>query len=248
MGFNVSAGQILYLDEIMRFNSNTTQAYLDFKAAYDLVDRRLLWAKLKNEFDFPDALVSRLRMLFESNESVLRIQGSVSTPMPNLRGLLQGSSLSPILFNFFVDSLLKRFNAAEMPKISHLGLRTNSLALADDVNLHTTSVAGMRTLLTVAENWSVEQAMHFTPTKYIVIGNTDVANPLTIYGEPLTVQSEAVYLGMWYNLTGVNWPKNVAKRVAKAREAAQGMIRFGMNGTVSHPALVLHCIKHTCDR
>ena len=135
-----------------------------------------------------------------------------------------------------------------MPKISHLGLRTNSLAFADDVNLHTTSVAGMRTLLTVAENWSVEQAMHFTPTKYIVIGNTDVANPLTIYGEPLTVQSEAVYLGMWYNLTGVNWPKNVAKRVAKAREAAQGMIRFGMNGTVSHPALVLHCIKHTCDR
>ena len=34
--------QIFYLDEIIRFKPNTTQAFLDFKAAYDLVDRKSL--------------------------------------------------------------------------------------------------------------------------------------------------------------------------------------------------------------
>ena len=108
--------QIFYLDEIMRFHKNTTQTFLDIRAVYDLVDRRLRWSQLHMDYNFSASLVKRLQMLFENNVSILRIQSSSSSPLPNLRGLLQGSSLSPFLFNFCVNSQLQRLNRPTTPR------------------------------------------------------------------------------------------------------------------------------------
>ena len=79
---------------------------LDFKAAYDMVDRRILWTLLAKRFKMSTALIRLLRALFDFNFSRLEISGKKSEKIFHLRGLPQGSSLSPILFNFYIDSLI----------------------------------------------------------------------------------------------------------------------------------------------
>ena len=82
------------------------QVFLDLSAAYDMVDRRILWTILSTSFKMPTGMIKLLRSLFDSNYSRLDISGIKSEKITHLRGLPQGSSISPILFNFYIDSLI----------------------------------------------------------------------------------------------------------------------------------------------
>jgi hypothetical protein len=89
--------QVYFIMEIMRNNPDLIQVFLDLSAAYDMVDRRIFWTSLKNHFGMPTSLIRLLRSLFDENYSKLDIVGEKSQKILHLRGLPQGSSLSPIL-------------------------------------------------------------------------------------------------------------------------------------------------------
>ncbi len=116
--------QVFFLDQIMKENPDCINAFLDLKAAYDVVDREILWTCMSREFQVPDELIRILRSLFDFNSSCLVVNGSRSAFVENLRGLLQGSSLSPILFNFYINSLLVALRT--QPTLQVAGLRTNA--------------------------------------------------------------------------------------------------------------------------
>jgi len=96
--------QVYYLMELMKNNPIIIRVFLDLSAAYDMVDRRILWTLLAKRFKMPIAMIRLLRALFDCNFSRLDISGIKSEKIFHLRGLPQ--SLSPILFNFYIDSLI----------------------------------------------------------------------------------------------------------------------------------------------
>jgi hypothetical protein len=49
--------------------------YMDLRAAYDSVDRRILWTYLAKKFGMPLNLVKLLRAFFDYNESSHSIKG-----------------------------------------------------------------------------------------------------------------------------------------------------------------------------
>jgi Reverse transcriptase (RNA-dependent DNA polymerase) len=109
----------------------------------------------------------RLRALFDNNRSTLLINGRSSQPVAYLRGLLQGSSLSPLLFNLFINSMLVRIKRHPMVTGS---LPTNCLAFADDVVLFSLTHHGMQALLDCCQNWAEAVGMKFAPEKCVVLG------------------------------------------------------------------------------
>ena len=117
------------------------------------------------------------------------------------------------------------------------------MAFADDINLHAGSTRDMRILLKIAENWSLHYGMRFNPTKCVLLGNTNSTRPLTIYDESLPAEREAIYLGMIYGQEGVNWKVNIHKRVLKAQQVAQSIIKSGMNGTGFTPSAAIRTYK-----
>jgi len=167
--------QVYLLKEIVEKNPNTINVFLDFKAAYDLVDRRILWKKLEQKFNCDLSTIQRLRTLFDNNTSHLVVNGVIGPEIRNKRGLIQGSSLSPILFNFFINELLDLL-AASPHKIVTNPIRTNFLAFADDVKLHATSTDNMASLLRICEMWSLDVGMQFAPQRCIAIGRFMVKN------------------------------------------------------------------------
>ena len=107
-GFRPNRGcphQALTLHEALVANPHAKVALLDLRAAYDLADRERLWQTLATKYGFPPGSVCRLADLFDHNVSNLLVAGKHSKDLPNSRGLLQGSSLSPALFNFLINEL-----------------------------------------------------------------------------------------------------------------------------------------------
>ena len=84
--------QCFVLNEIQQINPKAIHAFLDIKAAFDTVNRKILWSNLANDYGIPVHLVNRLQDLFDDNKSFLVINGQKSVGIQNRRGLLQGSS------------------------------------------------------------------------------------------------------------------------------------------------------------
>ena len=81
---------------------STFAAFIDFKKAYDFVDRNILWNRLL-ETGIKGKLFSAIRSLYNSVKSCVRINGLKTGGFDVNIGLRQGCNLSPILFNLFIN-------------------------------------------------------------------------------------------------------------------------------------------------
>ena len=113
----------------------------------------------------------------------MQIHGHQSNAIANNRGLLQGSSLSPILFNFFIDDLLWKLQDTGL-FVKTRGLKTNVLAYADDLNIHAKTVQDLQVLLNVCESWSVTNGIQFSTSKSIFLSGSPKLD-IKLYGTNL---------------------------------------------------------------
>jgi hypothetical protein len=234
--------QCFLLDEIYRTHPGLHAVYLDLKAAYDLADRRVLWKRLATKYRLNKNTLSRLMDLFEGVSSFLVINGKRSKEILHQRGLLQGSSLSPILFNFFINELLEILDT--YPKVTTLGLSTNALLFADDASLHAESAGTLQVLLTAAQNWSVRVGMEFSPDKCVHVppaGNGNVE--MRLYGQVLKSKEEATYLGIKMTAQGIDWEACADDRASKTARAIELFGSTGMNATGWAPASSVQVYK-----
>ena len=231
--------QAFCLHEIMISNPGSHLILLDFKAAYDTVDRRLLWHKLRTEFHVPEPMVYMLSALFDHNSSTILVKGAESSRIPNKQGLLQGSSLSPLLFNFFIDSLAHNLNDAALPHLRTGGVSLNSLLFADDVVICFKEMEGGQILLRTCETWANDNNMRFAPDKCVHIGPdadesdnmVDDQRRFSLYDTPIASKEAAQYLGLYFNENGIDFSKSIAQRCSKALAISKVLGDVGMNGT-----------------
>jgi hypothetical protein len=220
------------LHEIMLNRPGLQVVLLDLKAAYDSVDRRVLWRMLRERYAADEALCRMLEKLFDGNTTQLVVSGVKSRPIANLRGLLQGSSLSPLLFNLFINALLEELLQA--PKVTTSRVSTNVLAFADDLALVAESPRVMAQLLQICQRWSLRVGMQFAPDKCIVLDPDERTN-YELYGTPLVRAAKIEYLGIPFTRKGVDLGANATRRAAKAKALASMFAAVGMNLTGFSP-------------
>ncbi|KAG1438221.1 hypothetical protein G6F56_012733 [Rhizopus delemar] len=86
-------------------------AFLDIKAAYDTVDRRIIWQSMLAS-SAPKALVSLLANLFDDVMVSVLLNNVVSDPFSPRTGVLQGSVLSPHLYSIYINTLAPLLRSA----------------------------------------------------------------------------------------------------------------------------------------
>jgi hypothetical protein len=81
-------------------------AFLDLKAAFDLIPRQVIWEALA-KINVPEALTQAIKSTSTGVKVVVRINGRLSDPFDIERGVKQGDSMSPLLFIILMDAILK---------------------------------------------------------------------------------------------------------------------------------------------
>ncbi len=84
--------------------------FIDFKKAYDRVRPAAMWTVLRR-MGIPGRLVDFLATWSGQRVTTLAINGVDSAPIPMSMGLAQGDPLSPLLFNFYLESLIRAVKA-----------------------------------------------------------------------------------------------------------------------------------------
>ena len=211
-------------------------AFVDFKKAYDMVDRDSLLAKL-TAMGAGEDFVALAALSFENTTARVWLNGRASAPFDVQRGVAQGDPLSPILFALFIDDLLRELDESpsgglETGISSRSGQRAkvSCLAYADDISLMAASPEQLQHLLNIVQRWSIEWGMEINTkvgkTEVMVIPpikpspSAQVVSVWHVYGAKLNVTETYDYLG--YVVTpSLDVELSLRRRLQRAWCAAQ---------------------------
>lgn len=210
-GFSTITHSIISHDafQLLGTDKRPDRVFIDLKQAYDRVVIPLLMKKLKL-LDASDQMLKIIHSLFSQCYSTISINGVISSPFPRHRGLFQGSLLSPMLFNVYIDDLAKNLNPAD--SLTH---QPSALLFADDIQLLPKSLPHASHMLQTISLWCSANGMEVNTSKSAYIGPNPDWN-LTLNGSLLPTPVSYSYLGLPTILGGIDWDSYTTNCESKA--------------------------------
>ena len=96
------------------FQKNIYVCFIDYAKAFDCVDQYKLW-KILQEMVIPDHLTCLLRNLYVGQEATVRTGHGTADWFQIRKGVRQGYILSPCLFNFYAQYIMRNAGLEEAP-------------------------------------------------------------------------------------------------------------------------------------
>ena len=129
---------------------DTFACFIDFRKAFDCVDRDLLWGKLRERYGLEGNILNALMALYSRVNCAVDVNHDLTEWFDVSCGVKQGCILSPTLFAMYIDDLvdtLKRTNAG----IECGDCVVTSLLYADDIVLLAPDEGSLQSLLNAVE-------------------------------------------------------------------------------------------------
>ena len=94
------------IEKARELQKNIYFCFIDYAKAFDCVDHNKLWKILK-EMTIPDHLTCLLRNLYAGQEATVRTGHGTTDWFQIGKGVRQGCLLSPWLFNFYAEYIMR---------------------------------------------------------------------------------------------------------------------------------------------
>ena len=236
--------QIFSLQQIVEKSLNVNKvvfsAFIDLEKAYDKVNREKLWEVLY-EYGVPSILIKAIRSFYIGSEACVRVNGTCSTYFDISLGLRQGCTMSPWLFNIFMDKCVRKACDIDIGGIRVGNLDVKVLLYADDAVILAGNGQELQTMLTNLhrETDIMEFKINVGKTKVCVFNRE--GNPsgtsFVLGGEVLEEVKEFIYLGRLFESSG-KIGKEVDRRTAAGRRIIGGVNAVIRSSVVSKEAKV----------
>lgn len=217
------------LEKAKHEGKQVNMTFIDIKKAYDTVDRRILWTKMK-KFGVPEDIIELIKSFYTFDSMVFAVGEIMTEPLYPVRGLRQGDNLSPLLFLFYIAELSDRLNDGQKD-ISLAGLFFNHLLFADDLVIITYSYDIMIELHKAFNLWAKDFEMEMSTEKSkVVSASGHVGDFWPVFGDMadpemyLEQQIQYRYLGLnvFSGLQGIE--KNKGQDLIKRASAYKGAV------------------------
>jgi hypothetical protein len=164
--------------------------FIDFESAYNNVHLEELFKILKNKKILFDEEINFLRSLY-SNMNITVGKQKVKI----YKGVMQGSILSPALFNIFLEPLLVELS-------NELGYK-QVLAYADDLAICINSLFQLNEAARIVRDWCTRMGVPLNTRKSGILNIRSKKNSLKLVpGKEyvgIPVKTEYKYLGVWFD-------------------------------------------------
>jgi hypothetical protein len=220
-------------------------AFVDLAKAFDSVSRAALWHVLRL-YKVPGLLVDLLEDLHTGTQAAVRMDGALGSWFATESGVRQGCVIAPLLFNTFMDFVVKRALArVQEEQGQECGIQVFvddqprtffGMLYADDLALLSHSLPELRAVLRAMDEACCELGLAINAGKTEVMcvdasGGLQAelaAAPIVLSGGPVTVCSAFKYLGSWLDASST-MGKEVGVRKGKATAAFNTMAAVWAN-------------------
>ncbi|MEW8546756.1 MAG: reverse transcriptase domain-containing protein, partial [Candidatus Thiodiazotropha sp.] len=229
----------LILEEIIRESKDRKQplyiAFLDVKAAFDVVSHNSLLRKLFH-IGIEGKEWSLIHSLHSGAESVVKWDGDTSGSFKVQQGVRQGGILSTDLYKLYGNGLLDRLT--DMGLGFHLGeICCVAPTAADDMAIAASSLHELQRLITTSVDYSKMERYHLQPNKSVILAfpchgrgsqeaNEDIN--ISMNGKQMPVVKEAMHMGILRSEDSQE--SAVTYNIDKARRTVYCLMGAGLHG------------------
>ena len=189
---------LICLNSKIRKNS-TYLCFVDLSKAFDCVDRRLLYDRLK-ELNVNGSFMNNYIKGHVNNYYQLNVNNKKTEPIPSNVGVKQGAHESPAFFLSFIDPLLRLLEKSNAGVKLKNGQLVNVLAYADDIVLIAKTPEELQMMLNTLNKWCMSNriSVNVEKTNTMQIRSKNYSNFLFNNETVLNVQ-QYKYLGIWFD-------------------------------------------------
>ncbi len=228
------------MEKAREFQKNIYFCFIDYAKAFDCVDHNKLWKILK-EMGIPDHLTCLLRNLYAGQEATVRTGHGTTDWFQIGKGVHQGCILSPCLFNFYAEYIMRNAGLEEAQAgIKIAGRNINNLRYADDTTLMAESEEELKSLLMKVkeESEKVGLKLNIQKTKIMASG------PITswqIDGETVETVSDFILGGSKITADG-DCSHEIKRRLLLGRKVMTNLDSILKSRDITLPTKV-HLVK-----
>ena len=213
-------------------------AFVDYRKAFDFIDRSSLWLKLV-ENDVNGRVLNVIKSMYEHAKSCIRSDDKLSEFFSCGQGVRQGENLSPVLFAIYLNDF-NDYIARNSLGLDDLNNHINSenefdvlirlyvLLYADDTVIMAESEkdlqVSLESLCEYCNMWNLE--VNLTKTKIVIFSRGKVKKHMDfMYGNKLVeVVDDYTYLGVIFNYDG-SFKKAIDKQIAQATKSMYALLQ-----------------------
>jgi hypothetical protein len=207
--------------------------FVDYEKAFDRVDwRKLMGALRRMGVDWRDRRL--IGNLYMGQKVRVRVEGEYSEPGQIGRGVRQGCPLSPLLFNIYIEELIREAVDGTEEGIKVGGKWIKALRFADDQAMLAGSEKDLQRMMDRLNATSEEYNMkiNIKKTKVMKISKEkETTICIKISGEEIEQVKEFCYLGSLIS-SDAKCHKEIRRRIAMGKEAfltRKELLRGGLN-------------------
>lgn len=206
------------VDQARAKKSNLYCCFVDFKKAFDLVPRDLLWRRLE-EAGIGGQMLAALKSLYANVRARVATPEGLTDAFEVSMGVKQGCPLSPLLFGLYIDRLEPFISACGGDPPTLNDTPVPMLLYADDLLLISSSPTGLQRQLDALQSFCLasELNVNLTKTQIVICGHpraravrrasaTCAAPPASSHvwrlgGQTVSIVQEYKYLGLIFEGT-----------------------------------------------
>ncbi len=197
-----TSDNIFVINEIMKMKKSKSESlymcFVDFHKAFDMLWRNGLLIKLLN-LNIGGSFYNVIKDMYSENISSVRSGNFITPSFKCETGVRQGDSLSPTLFDIYVNDICNLFDASCQP-VNVWDYVTNCLFYADDLVLISNSKEGLQKCLDSLSNYCKQWhlAVNLAKSKVMIVKKNKKENDVVIFNDsPLEVVHTYKYLGLF---------------------------------------------------
>ena len=162
----------LTLQDAALTGKNIYTAYIDFSSAFNTINHDKCF-QVMYDLGIPEDAIKNVRHLYSNATTCVEIPGMGTTsPIPVRQGTIQGDTLSPLMFNIYLEPLLRwlqvggrgyAYGCLQGDNTTSIKHACASLAYADDLAIMTSNLNHMKIQATKVDQyctWSNLKANH----------------------------------------------------------------------------------------
>ena len=181
---------------------STYVGFVDFRKAFDTVQRDFLWYKLM-KIGINGRILEAIQSLYANVQSTVKVNDLFSPWFPVSNGVRQGCKISPTLFSVYINDLAQEINGLNCG-INVDDIMVSTLLYADDIIFIAPTAENLQKMFDKLNIWSRKWRLtvNLEKTKVIHFRTSTVhqnACRFKCCEKDIEYVSSYKYLGLWFN-------------------------------------------------
>ena len=241
------------MEKAREFQKNIYFCFIDYAKAVGYVDHNQLW-KILREMGIPDHLTCLLRNLYAGQEATVRIGRGTTDWFQIGKGVRQGCTLSPSLFRFCADYIMRNAGLEETQAGITIARRNiSNLRYTDDTTLRAESEEELKSLLMKVQEESEKVGLKLNIQKTKIMASGPITS-WEIDGETVETVSGFIWGGSKITADG-DCSHEIKRRLLLGRKVMTNLDSIFKNRDIALPtkvhlfkAMVFPVVMYGCER